>query len=44
LYYNLAVAYAESGQYEASRQTLKKALTLNPDFQEAQELLKRLAR
>jgi DNA-binding response OmpR family regulator len=44
LYYNLAVALAESGQYEASRKTLKQALTINPDFAEAQELLKRLAR
>jgi DNA-binding response OmpR family regulator len=44
LYYNLAVALAEDGQYEASRKSLKQALTLDPDFTEAQQLLKRLAR
>lgn len=42
LYYNLGRAFYEEGRYEEAIAQLKHALTIKPDFQEAQEFLAKI--
>ncbi len=43
LYYNMAVALAEAGKREMARKALAEALRLQPQFQEARDLMQRLS-
>jgi tetratricopeptide (TPR) repeat protein len=42
LYFNLTRVYMEGGQMQQAKETIRKALALNPEFGEAKDLLERI--